>query len=89
MTSGTGSKGNLSMATLTAEAFAAAEAAWLATKPCTVPSGHRAGFMGFCSHCETDVLFEDSPEYEALFPEREGCEPGCKGPNPCGETCDI
>ena len=75
---------------MTAATFDAAEAAWLASQPaCTDPSGHSDGFMGYCRHCGIDVLFEDSDEYAALFPEREGCQPGCKGPNPCSETCDI
>lgn len=48
---------------------AAAEAAFRANLPaCTDPSGHSEGFMGFCSHCDADVLFEDSDEYEAMFP---------------------
>jgi len=76
-----------------ADRINAAEAAWLATLPaCTAPSGHYPGFMGYCSHCEADVLFEDSDAYEALFPlypGHPGCQPDCKGPNPCSDTCDI
>jgi len=80
MAHGSEPKGNLSMDKVMATVKA--RRAWnkgqrtLAVFETAFPWDCTADFDGYC-HCNYSTTLAT------------GCKPGCAGPNPCSETCDI